>query len=106
MSVIMTASQFPAISSNDVKTGRSRKSSKPDCGSTTPAISAPLWRAQMMAISATSETPASANWPKPELRADCSTAAHSDLARRKKEKEYDKYSTVSRDFSEKPRGVR
>jgi len=74
--------------------------------STIATISTPLSNAQMRAISARSDAPTTATRWNPQLRAKAKISAHSARACRKNENEKPRYSTVSRDFSAKPWGVR
>src|SRR5579884_3297423 len=105
-SVIRTASQWFAIAAKDGTTGTPIKCERLDLSSTTPATSTPVSSAQIIAISARSDIPPSASREKPRSAATPNNALHSALAWRKKLKETDKYSSVSRDFSAKPTGVR
>ena len=106
MSVTRTASSGWATSSRLAATGAPANRGVDAAGSITATIVMPLSSAQIMAISARSDTPRSAIRVKPRSRAAANAAVQSVLARRNSESEYDMYSTVSRDFSAKPLGVR
>src|SRR5918993_2409028 len=84
-SVTMTPSMFASISSNEACTGNVTKRDRVECASTTAMIWMPRSSAQMVAISARSETPAKAMCFQPRASADASTSEQSARARRKNE---------------------
>ena len=101
-----SASKPPGTASIDATTGVPTKRSLLALASTTATMVMPCSSAQIVAISAKSDTPISAMRFQPRAWAALSTDEQSSRARRKNENELDRYSTVSRDFSAKPCGVR
>src|SRR5262249_30055214 len=100
------ASKPPGTVSIDETTGVPTKRLLVVLASTTATIVMPCSSAQIIATSARSDTPTSAMRVQPRAWAALRTDAQSSRARRENENEVDRYSTVSRDFSAKPCGVK